>query len=123
MKRNLFGISDASRRKIVIGTETWLDKNIKNIEIFPTGYKVYRKDRKDQVGGGVLIAVKSNILSNEVEELQSDDKCEIIWAKGTQTLYICSFYNPKTSDENSLKSFDTSIRRATHEKCSITDRW
>ena len=66
---------------IVIGTETWLDSTIKNDEIFPDGYKIYRKDRKNQVSGGVMMAIKNDIISDEVEDLTPDSKCEIIWAK------------------------------------------
>ena len=44
----------------------------------------------------------------------------MIWAKleivGCKSLYISSFYNPKTSDEQSLKWFDISVRRASQIK-------
>ena len=65
-------------------------------------------------------SIKTRVISDEVEELHPD--CEIIWAKleikGSKTLYISSFYNPKTSDEKSLKKFDISIqvRRASQIK-------
>jgi hypothetical protein len=53
-------------------------------------------------------------MSDEVEELHPGNDFEIIWAKlenkGSKTLYISSFYNPKTSDEKSLKNFDISVR-------------
>ena len=42
---------------IVFGTETWLDENINDQEIFSRGYIVNRKDRAAS-GGGVLIAIK-----------------------------------------------------------------
>ena len=107
---------------IVFGTETWLDPTIKNSEIFPDGFKIYRRDRTGQQGGGVLIAVKDHYISDEVEDLSPDDRCEMIWAKieivGCKTLYLSSFYNPKTSDEQSLNWFDTSVRRASQIKNS-----
>jgi hypothetical protein len=67
-------------------------------------------------------SIKTRIISDEVEELHPGNDCEIIWAKleikGSKTLYISSFYNPKTSDEKSLKKFDISIqvRRASQIK-------
>ena len=92
---------------IILGNETWLDPSIKSNEIFPDGFKVYRKDRVGQVGGGVLVAIKNDYISDLVEELSPDDKCEMVWVKleivGSKTLYISSFYNPKTTDEQSLK--------------------
>ena len=67
-------------------------------------------------------SIKTRVISDEVEELHPGNDCEIIWAKleikGSKTLYISSFYNPKTSDEKSLKNFDISIqvRRASQIK-------
>ena len=115
-------IIESLKSDIVFGTETWLDPTIKNSEIFPDGFKIYRRDRTGQQGGGVLIAIKDHYISDEVEDLSPDDKCEMIWAKieivGCKTLYLSSFYNPKTSDEQSLNWFDTSVRRASQIKNS-----
>ncbi|CAG2230925.1 unnamed protein product [Mytilus edulis] len=118
---NLFiQLTSGTSVNIVIGTETWLDPTIKDIEIFPEEYTLYRKDRKKQQGGGVLIAIKSDFISDEVEDLTPDAKSEMVWAKieikGSRSLYISSFYNPKTSDEQSIKWFDTSVKRATQIK-------
>jgi hypothetical protein len=42
---------------IIIGTETWLDKDIRDSEICPRGYVLHRKDRTNKTGGGVLLAI------------------------------------------------------------------
>ena len=106
-------IIESTKPDIIIGTETWLDPGIKNNEVFSEGFRIFRRDRKGQQGGGVLIAIKDHFISDEVEDLSPDDKCEMIWAKieivGCKSLYVSSFYNPKTSDEQSLKWFDTSV--------------
>ncbi|CAG2244129.1 unnamed protein product [Mytilus edulis] len=69
-----------------------------------------------------LIAIKKELISSEVYELAPPDKTEMVWAKvdivGSKTLYLSSFYNPKTSDETSLKNFDFMIRKATQIKNS-----
>ena len=48
----------------ILGTESWLDKSVSTNEIFPPGYKIFRRDRitSTQGGGGgvVFIAVKEN---------------------------------------------------------------
>ena len=84
---------------IVIGTETWLDNSIKDSEIFPSGYRIHRKDRKTGNGGGVLIAAKEEFNSEDVPELDTD--CEIIWTRlkliGNGTVYSCSFYRHHVS--------------------------
>ena len=45
-----------------------------------------------------------------------DEKSEMIWAKieivGSKTLYVSSFYNAKTSNEQNIKWFDQSVRQA-----------
>ena len=109
---------DSTNPDIVIATETWLDPTITNNQVFPPNYIVWRKDRGYSKGGGVLIAVKNTYLSSDVPELQTT--CEIIWIKinivGCKTLYICSFYNPNTSDENSMINLNESINRAANIK-------
>lgn len=43
-------------------TETWLTDSIFDSEIFSSNFTIYRRDR-GSVGGGVLLAVSSNIPS------------------------------------------------------------
>lgn len=80
---------------IVIGTETWLNPHIANNEIFPEDYTLIRKDRSDCYGG-VLIAIKKDIIYTELTDADSD--CEIVWAQiqlvGGKTLYVGAFYRP-----------------------------
>lgn len=113
---SLSNVLESVKPDIVFGTETWLDGHIKDSEIFPKDYKVFRKDRAAS-GGGVLIAVKDEFDCEDVPEL--DAECELIWAKikliGNGTLYVCSYYRNHVSDEESIISFETSAQRA----CSI----
>ncbi|EEC05312.1 hypothetical protein IscW_ISCW003636, partial [Ixodes scapularis] len=44
---------------VVVVTETWLNEQVTNDEVFPAGYKIFRKDRCSR-GGGVAIAVKDS---------------------------------------------------------------
>ena len=55
---------------IIIGTETWLSKDILDNEIIPSefNYTINRKDCNDGYRG-VLIAVTKHILSNPLPEL------------------------------------------------------
>ena len=77
-------------------------------------YNVYRRDRGGR-GGGVLIAVHTNLDCHIVPELEVDG-CEILWIriklKGCRSLYVCSYYRPDVADENSLTLFSSSIQRA-----------
>ena len=80
---------------IVCITESKIDSNISSQELFPAQFNVYRKDR-DNGGGGVITAVRSNLISTPCPELDAD--CEIIWVcvhlHNTKPLYIGNFYRP-----------------------------
>ena len=53
----------SSNYSIYCFTETWLSNHIMDVEVIPSGFTIYRKDRSTR-GGGVLIAVKSSIPSS-----------------------------------------------------------
>ncbi|CAB4000789.1 RNA-directed DNA polymerase from mobile element jockey [Paramuricea clavata] len=40
--------------------ETWLNDSIPDSEILP-GYNIFRKDRANEIGGGVLVGIKSDL--------------------------------------------------------------
>lgn len=62
---NLCSVIDSCCADIVILTETWLSSRVKNSEIFccEKRFNIYRCDRGDRTGGGVLIAVAAHIES------------------------------------------------------------
>ena len=103
---------------IIIGRETWLSNTISSYEYFPpSDYTVFRKDReqnvKNQSYGGVLIAVSTNLLSEEVKELQSDS--EVAWAEINMTnarkLIVGSYYRPPNNTGYALDQLNTSLNR------------
>jgi hypothetical protein len=61
------------------------------------------------IAGGVLLAVKDTLLTSAVPELQTN--CEIVWCKleivGHKTVYLSTYYNPKTSNEESFDKYKT----------------
>ena len=95
-KGSLENIITTSNANIVIGNESWLDGSINSNEVFPEGYKAYRKDRNKN-GGGVFILTSQNLESRELE-LPDRLDAEMIWIqvkiKGAKDLYIGSFYRP-----------------------------
>ena len=60
---------------IIAITETWLHEGIADNEILPSSYNVLRNDRGSR-GGGVLLAVKSNISCSR--RLDSTEKFRIV---------------------------------------------
>ena len=65
-KSEFAALVNYAKPDIIIGTESWL-KGIKSAEFFPENFKVYRNDR-GTLGGGVFIAVHSELVSIEQPE-------------------------------------------------------
>ena len=68
----------------IIGiVETFLNETILDAEIYLKGYRMYRKDRdsiRNNRGGGVILYVNEEIVSQEIEYLNSV-KCESVWSE------------------------------------------
>lgn len=86
---------------IIFLTETWLNPNIYDSELFDDRYVVYRKDRScvNYVqGGGVLIAVSTRLKSKLL--IQPCNNFEAVWVTlltNTSKLHLCCLYIPPTS--------------------------
>ena len=98
---------------VIFGTESWLNGGIKDNEVFPPGYSIYRKDRSHGRGGGVFIGVRENIMSSRVQDYETD--CEIVWVKlditKHRSLYLAAFYRPSANDQLSLDHLTDSLAR------------
>lgn len=91
---------------IIILVETWLCEGICDSEIFSSNYIVYRKDRNTinsskKRGGGVLIAIKSDIASALVKI--PDNPCENIFVSvnsdSNQYIFGASYIPPNSPFE------------------------
>ena len=101
---------------IICGTESRLrgkkpgkqyDKNASyNSEIFQDSFNVLRNDR-NTIGGGVFVAVRSNLTAVECVDFITDCELELVNVslKGRQELFVGSFYMPKRNmtDLNNLR--------------------
>ncbi|KAL8608409.1 hypothetical protein ACOMHN_002642 [Nucella lapillus] len=76
--KDLEAIIDCCDPDVIIGTETWLNQDIKTAEILPPalGFDCYRRDRKDSYGG-ILIAARQDL---EISETESSDCVELLSA-------------------------------------------
>ena len=111
---DIAGVIDQHKPDIIFGNESWLNSKIESNEIFPNGYKIFRKDRPDDChGGGVFQAVKNDIITTHRSDLETD--CEIIWTqcqladKKTKSLLFGSYYRPNSSNVISLDELDASL--------------
>lgn len=109
----LHQIIDQVKPDIICLTETWLKPETHTSEIFPghLGYQIYRDDRTTGKGGGVLLAVTNNLLSEEQPTLKTN--CNVVWSKisitGIKDIYVSSFYKPQENDEHSLTELWSSV--------------
>jgi hypothetical protein len=64
---DLHALLACNRPSIVFITESWLDSNVTDGTVDPSGtYAVYRHDRLFRVGGGVLALVSNQFHSYQV---------------------------------------------------------
>ena len=74
-KAELHTIINSAKPDIILGNESWLTSDIKNLEIFPDCFEAVRKDRASDAHGGVFIAFKHDLFCTETQEL--DTNCEM----------------------------------------------
>ena len=82
----------------ICGTESWLNSSIKNGDIFPTSFNVFRKYRDTStIGGGVFQISNEDIITSQLDNLSSS-KSESIWTetqiKGIIPIVLGTFYCP-----------------------------
>jgi len=112
-KLKLEQLIETHKPDIILASETHLNNEIENNEIFSDFFlnpPPCRKDRR--LGeGGVLIAVRSDIISVETE---ADAGCEIIWTKVTLTqgqVLVGCFYRQPTNDMVALEQLRVSLSK------------
>ena len=93
-------------------TETWLNESIFDREILPVGYDIFRRDRVSGTGRSVLIAAKSRLGIQRVQELESDD-LEIVAVSGATTngkaILMAVCYRPPSSNSSWIQSFENFV--------------
>ena len=102
-KLQFFSFVELNKPDIIVGTETWLTKEMFDSEFLPSelGFTVYRRGRIGQKGGGVIILVRSALSSEEKSEFNSD--CENLWVQlnlvGSKSVLIGAYYKPHEFDQ------------------------
>ena len=79
-----------SNFNILCITETWLTDSVFDLEILPTDFTIYRKDRHSR-GGGVLIAVDESIPTSIIP---SPTNIEVISVKIELSQWFNLFVHP-----------------------------
>ena len=97
---------------VIAITETWLNDSINDLEILPSTFTIHRKDRGGR-GGGVLLAVRSNIQCFRRMDLETD--CELLWCEvfpvPSYSYFIGVFYRPPNNDLKCLQELAKSLEK------------
>ncbi|XP_055604065.1 uncharacterized protein LOC129752302 [Uranotaenia lowii] len=114
---------------VIAFTETWLNDCTLSGQIFGPDYSVFCCDRsarnsKKSSGGGVLIAVKSNLSAQLIDDNSWCD-LELVWTRidlGDQKLYVCVLYLPpdRSRDVALAESFSRGISKVS-SSCAPED--
>ena len=97
-------------------TETWLDEDFHDRELYLDGYNIFRPDRCG-LGGASLLETKLHLPCVRPYDLEVDAEivvCQLTTSK-TRCLLLAIFYRPPNAGESFLESFKNSL-----EKASIT---
>lgn len=100
---------------IITITETWLQSDIFDAELFPESFIVFRSDRQlDRVAttrrGGVLVAVRSKMEPERINLVDITDTTPVIDLVGCKitvsyfVFYLIVIYAPPTTSVNDLET-------------------
>ena len=111
-QKQLAALIDLEQPDIVMGTESHIDSTIRSSEVFPSNFKVQRKDR-NKFGGGVFIAYKDDIVASEVTEVGKNCELTMIKVKCAKSppVYFGSFYRTTDGDTSSLLSLHSDLEK------------
>ena len=92
---------------IIALTETWLDDNFLDSELHRNDYNIFRKDRSNRRGGGVLLAIKDQISCIQRTDLETESErlALEIHPNPTCSILLAVFYRPPNADESFLSDF------------------
>ena len=118
-------LAEESGLDIVAITESWANSSVMDAELALDGFRMFRKDRErdvEQMGGGVLLYIRNNIVVSELNEYR-DGKCEAVWvrANGAKGMGICisvCYRSPSAGDEEN-EALLSAIRSVAERKRSL----
>jgi exonuclease III len=92
----------AESSDVVCVNETWLNKDILDSEILHSDYTIFRKDRVNRSGGGVLLAVKAESFQTvrefpvpaDMDRLQLEIVAAELTTESNHKILFCSCYKP-----------------------------
>ena len=120
--RDFYALIELSDSDIFGITETWLNSNIFESELFSDQYTVYCEDREETVQnkrrGGILMAFKKDIISHRRADLEPD--CEIMVfdlqaSNAKKTALVLCYRPPSFDNEFFCTAVNNTLQAVHHE--------
>ncbi len=86
----------AKSTSIIAITETWLLPQILNNEIIPAGYQIFRRDRINGIGGGILLAISNSLHSHSYICSQTSEFLLVQIERNPPLLCGCAYTPPQS---------------------------
>nr|CAH7752017.1 unnamed protein product [Callosobruchus chinensis] len=83
---------------IIALTETWLNQNVDSDLLSLDGYQLFRNDRIDSRGGGVLIYIANRIRCSKIDLISSIEQLWITFKIGAVSFCFGVIYRPPKSN-------------------------
>ena len=96
---------------MIILSETWLNKSVKNADVEIKGYKIFRLDRNDKRGGGVCAYIRSPLKAQILKDLSGTSATwfQQLWLqvqyKKIRSFIICAVYRPPDCHVSCFEDF------------------
>ncbi|CAB4007842.1 Hypothetical predicted protein [Paramuricea clavata] len=106
---------------IICICETWLNDSIISSELLP-GYSVFRRDRVEKVGGGVLVAVKANLHATRRPDLERNEiELVVVELNNTNSkpVILYTFYRPPVSGPEVFHHLSSSLQNTSESSCIV----
>ena len=103
-------------------TESWAHKDMVDTELMLPGYVMFRKDRQERMGGGVIMYIKDSIQAYELQ-MQKEAECEeAIWcniATKNSTLTIGLIYRSPNIRQEDDEKLHNATKEISKRECVI----
>ena len=107
----------------IIGiTESWAHKDMVDTELMLPGYVMFRKDRQERMGGGVIMYIKDSIQAYELQMVKEAECEEAIWcniATKNSTLTIGLIYRSPNIRQEDDEKLHNAIKEISKRECVI----
>jgi hypothetical protein len=97
---------------VIALTETWLSNHVRNDEILPVGYKLFRRDRQTgKRGGGVLLAVKDSVRTEPTDFVSDSlELASVVINSSSKKVLVAVCYRPPDSSIDFLHELNRFLK-------------